>query len=191
MSNESVIWIGNDHGGFELKMQIIDHLAERGICVHDVGSASTDIVRYPLFAAQVAQAVQRGEANRGILICSTGIGMSIIANRYRGVRASLCTSVYMGKMTRAHNDSNILCLGGKITARADALEILDAWLDTPYEGGRHDISLGLIREAEAAISKCGMWEPLDYTPTGENKASIDGQRSGANRQTNTAKGLRE
>ena len=170
MSNNSVIWVGNDHGGFELKKQIVEHLAQRGIGVHDVGSQSTEIVRYPLFAAQVAEAIVRGEASRGILICSTGIGMSIIANRYRGVRASLCTSAYMGKMTRAHNDSNILCLGGKITQPTEALEILDAWLNTPYEGGRHDISLGLIREAEGSISSCGVWEPSDYTPTGEKKS---------------------
>jgi ribose 5-phosphate isomerase B len=170
MSNEAAIWIGNDHGGFELKKQIVDHLAQRGIRVHDVGSVSMEIVRYPLFAAQVAEAIVRGEASRGILICSTGIGMSIVANRYRGVRASLCTNACMGKMTRAHNDSNVLCLGGKITQPAEALEILDAWLDTPYEGGRHDISLGLIREAEDAISSCSLWEPSNYTPTGEKKS---------------------
>ena len=170
MSNAPVIWIGNDHGGFDLKLRIIQHLAQRGIGVHDVGSASTEIVRYPLFAAKVAEAVLRGEASRGILICSTGIGMSIIANRYRGIRASLCTSAHMGKMTRAHNDSNILCLGGKITAAQEALEILDAWLDTPYEGGRHEISLGLIREAEDAIASCGVWEPQDQIPRGDKTA---------------------
>jgi ribose 5-phosphate isomerase B len=166
VSNDPVIWIGNDHGGFELKLRIVDHLAQRGIGVHDVGSASTEIVRYPLFAAQVAEAIVRAVASRGILICSTGIGMSIIANRYRGIGASLCTSAHMGKMTRAHNDSNILCLGGKITPVPEAMEILDAWLDTPYEGGRHDISLGLIRDAEDAISSCGVWEPLDHVAPG-------------------------
>jgi ribose 5-phosphate isomerase B len=170
VSNDPVIWIGNDHGGFELKLRIVDHLAQRGIGVHDVGSASTEIVRYPLFAAQVAEAIVHAVASRGILICSTGIGMSIIANRYRGIRASLCTSAHMGKMTRAHNDSNILCLGGKITPVPEAMEILDAWLDTPYEGGRHDISLGLIRDAEDAISSCGVWEPLDHVAPGGKKA---------------------
>jgi ribose 5-phosphate isomerase B len=160
VADDTPIWIGNDHGGFELKSRIIGHLASKGISVHDVGSESTEIVRYPYFAASVAEAILRGEAKRGILICSTGIGMSIIANRYRGIRASLCTNAYMGKMTRAHNDSNILCLGGKITGAPEALEILDAWLETPYEGGRHDISLGLIRDAESAISSCGTWEPM-------------------------------
>lgn len=169
LNNHTDIWIGNDHGGFELKLPIIEHLAQRGISVHDIGSASTEIVRYPFFAAQVAEAIVRGQASRGILICSTGIGMSIIANRYRGIRASLCTSAHMGKMTRAHNDSNILCLGGKITPVSEALEILDTWLDTPYEGGRHDISLGLIREAEDAISNYGVWEPLDHVAPGNKR----------------------
>ena len=96
----------------------------------------------------MAGAVSRGEIERGILICSTGIGMSIIANRFKGVRASLCTSTYLGKMTRAHNNSNLLCLGGRITGYLEALDILETWLATPYDGGRHDISLGLIAEAE-------------------------------------------
>jgi ribose 5-phosphate isomerase B len=155
------IWIGCDHGGFELKQHVLKFLEGRSLTCHDVGCHSTEIVRYPYFAAQVAEAVVRGEAQRGILICSTGIGMSIIANRYRGVRASLCTSTYMGKMTRAHNDSNVLCLGGRITGTFEALDILEAWLVTPYEGGRHDISLGLVRDAEAAISTCCVWEPAD------------------------------
>lgn len=161
MANETVIWIGSDHGGFELKAQIADHLTKSGIAVHDVGCHSEEVVRYPYYAAQVAEAIVKKEADRGILICSTGIGMSIIANRYKGIRASLCTSVHMGKMTRAHNNSNLLCLGGKITEKAEALAILDAWLTTPFEGGRHQISLGLISDAENAISSCGVWEPED------------------------------
>jgi ribose 5-phosphate isomerase B len=87
--------------------------------------------------------------------------MSIIANKYAGIRAALCTSTYMGRITRAHNDSNVLCLGGKITGVFEALDILDAWLNTAYEGGRHDISLGLIRQAEAALSKSAVWNPSD------------------------------
>jgi len=155
------VWIGNDHGGYDLKRQIVDYLRERSIPVHDVGCHSTEIVRYPYYAALVAEAILRGEAKRGILICSTGVGMSIIANKYRGIRASLCTSTYMGRMTRAHNDSNVLCLGGKITGVFEALDILETWLATPYEGGRHDISLGLIREAEGALSTNEIWLPAD------------------------------
>ena len=153
------IWIGNDHGGHDLKLQIMEYLTKKEISVHNVGCDSAEIVRYPYFAAKVAEAVSRGVASRGILICSTGIGMSIIANKYKGVRASLCTSTYMGKMTRAHNNSNILCLGGKITGVLEALDILEAWLSTPYEGGRHDISLGLIAEAEELLCSAADWVP--------------------------------
>jgi ribose 5-phosphate isomerase B len=167
MTEEPAVWIGSDHGGFELKSQILAHLVNKGILVHDVGCHSEEIVRYPYYAALVAEAIVRKEASRGILICSTGIGMSIIANKYNGIRASLCTSVHMSKMTRAHNDSNLLCLGGKITEGREALDILDTWLVTPFEGGRHQISLGLIRDAEGAISSCGVWEPVD--PMGNSK----------------------
>jgi ribose 5-phosphate isomerase B len=153
------IWIGNDHGGYELKLQIIEHLEKQRIPIHNVGSDSTEIVRYPHYAAKVAGAVSDGEAQRGILICSTGIGMSIIANKFKGVRASLCTSTYMAKMTRAHNDSNILCLGGKITGVFEVLDMLDAWISTEYMGGRHDISLGLIAEAENVLCSPDIWEP--------------------------------
>lgn len=145
------IWIGNDHGGYEMKIQIIEHLKKNGYELNNVGSNSTEIVRYPNFAGKVAMAISKGEAECGILICSTGIGMSIIANKFKGVRASLCTSTYMAKMTRAHNNSNILCLGGKITGIFEAIDILDTWLSTTYEGGRHDISLGLIDEVENSI----------------------------------------
>lgn len=149
--NNDEIWIGNDHGGYELKLKILEYLDNKGIKYHDVGSASSEIVRYPYYAEKVAGAVSEGKIKRGILICSTGIGMSIIANKYKGVRASMCTSTYMGRMTRAHNNSNILCLGGKITGELEAIDILEAWLTTEYEGGRHDISLGLIEEAEEVI----------------------------------------
>jgi ribose 5-phosphate isomerase B len=159
--NDNEIWIGNDHGGYELKLQIVDFLKARAIPVHDVGTGSPEIVRYPYFAQKVAGAVSEGRVSRGILICSTGIGMSIIANKFKGVRASLCTSTFMAKMTRAHNDSNILVLGGKITGTLEALDILDAWLNTGYEGGRHAISLGLIGEAEEAICNPSGWQPAD------------------------------
>ena len=158
MDNGS-IWIGNDHGGYELKLRIVEHLRQKGYSVHDVGSHSTEIVRYPYYAAEVAGAVSRGEARRGILICSTGIGMSIIANKFKGIRASLCTSTYLARMTRAHNDSNILCLGGKTTGEFEALDMVDTWLATPYEGGRHDISLGLIAEAEETLCTGEVWVP--------------------------------
>jgi len=165
--DKDTIWIGNDHGGYALKERLVAYLEGHGYAVHDVGSHSTEIVRYPHYAAQVAQAVSEGRATRGILICSTGIGMSIIANKYPGVRASLCTSTYMGRMTRAHNDSNVLCLGGRITGDLEAIDILNAWLNTAYEGGRHDISLGLIGEAEGQMLTGPAWQPAlpEETPT--------------------------
>ena len=150
--------IGNDHGGYELKLKILDSLADRSIEVTDVGSDHTGIVRYPYYAARVAGAVSRGEHSRGILICSTGIGMSIIANKFRGVRAAHVTGSYTARMTRLHNDSNILCLGGKILGVDAALDIVDIWLSTGYMGGRHDISLDLIREAEETMIGDGCWE---------------------------------
>jgi ribose 5-phosphate isomerase B len=153
------IWIGNDHGGYQLKREFLRYFEDHGIPYRDLGSDSEDIVRYPYYAAEMARAVSRGQVQRGILICSTGIGMSILANRYRGVRASHCTSTYQARMTRAHNNSNILCLGGKITGVLEALDMLEAWLNTDYDGGRHDISLGIISEAEDGIAGCGDWEP--------------------------------
>ncbi len=159
--NPKTILVGNDHGGYDLVQHVLKHLEEKGLPAKHVGSYSGEIVRYPFYAARVASAISRGQIERGILICSTGIGMSILANRFRGVRASLCTSTFMGKMTRAHNNSNLLCLGGRITGYLEALDILEAWLTTPYEGGRHDISLGLIADAEKVLSNPGGWAPAE------------------------------
>jgi ribose 5-phosphate isomerase B len=143
------IIIGCDHGGFDVKGPLVERMRERGLEVIDAGCESAEIVRYPHYARKVAGAVARGEADRGILICSTGIGMSVAANKVRGVRAALCTDTYMAKLTRRHNDSNVLCLGGKITGLFVLQDILDTWLAEEYEGGRHDISLGLIADQEA------------------------------------------
>ncbi len=145
---KDTILIGNDHGGYEFKKEFLKYFKEKGTVFKNIGSNSLDIVRYPYYAARVAGDVSEGRARRGILICSTGIGMSIFANRFKGVRAALCTSTFMAKMTRKHNDSNILCLGGKITGVAEALDILETWLNTGFEGGRHSISLDLIRSSD-------------------------------------------
>ena len=142
------IFIANDHGGYAAKLALLKHLEARGFHVEDFGSHDAEISRYPHYAEKVALAVLQNAGAGGILICSTGIGMSIAANRFKGVRASLCTSGYMAKMTRKHNDSNILCLGGKITGEFELRDIVDNWLDNGYEGGRHDISLGLIQQIE-------------------------------------------
>jgi ribose 5-phosphate isomerase B len=156
---KQAIWIGNDHGGYELKLKIVEYLQKNDYPVVNVGSDSPEIVRYPYYAAKVAGAISRKEAQRGILICSTGIGMSITANKFKGVRAALCYSTYQGKITRAHNDSNILCLGGKCIGVFEALDILEAWLTTEYQGGRHEISLNLIATAEATNFSDAIWTP--------------------------------
>ena len=150
MSIKRII-IGNDHGGYEAKLELVKHLQAKGIEVVDAGCDSTEIVRYPHYARKVAGAVARGEFERGVLICSTGIGMSIAAIKIKGVRAALCTDSYMARMTRQHNDSNVLCLGGKITGIFELIDILDIWLAEDYLGGRHDISLGIIRDQEQAF----------------------------------------
>ncbi len=153
-----IIYIGNDHGGYALKRVLVERMKELKIDCVDVGTDSENIVRYPYYAAKVAGAVAGKRADRGILICSTGIGMSMMANRFKGVRASLCTDSYMAKMTRRHNDSNLLCLGGKITGELEALDIMETWLKESYEGGRHDISLGLIAEAEDRLCQTAVPE---------------------------------
>jgi len=147
---KSVI-IGNDHGGYEAKVEIVKLLKEKGIQVEDIGSESEEIVRYPNYARKVAAAVARGEYERGILVCSTGIGMSIAANKVRGIRASLVTSTYMARLTREHNDSNVLCMGGKTTGIYEILDFVNTWLETDYAGGRHDISLALISDLEDEV----------------------------------------
>lgn len=157
---QKTIWIACDHGGYQLKQEILEYLNEQNITVRDCGTDSEEIVRYPYYANEVAEAVSEGRIERGILLCSTGVGMSIMANRYPGVRASLCTSSTIAHLTRAHNDSNILCLGGKITGVMEALAIVKEWLYTDYEGGRHDISLGMLREAEEKLCTGIRWEPL-------------------------------
>jgi ribose 5-phosphate isomerase B len=158
MDGKKII-IGNDHGGYKLKLALVNHLQEKGYLVEDIGCHSEDIVRYPYYASKVARAVSADGKLRGILICSTGIGMSIIANKYKGVRAALCYSSYQGKMTSAHNKSNIICLGGRCIGAFEAIDIIDQWLNTRYEGGRHDISLGLIENAEEVNFSGKQWSP--------------------------------
>lgn len=145
------IIIGNDHGGMYLKNKIIEQFANEEHEFINIGTDTDQIVRYPYYAERVARAVINGEADRGILICSTGIGMSIIANKFPGARAALCTDTYMAKMTRRHNNSNILCLAGQITGPFEAYDIVEAWLANEFEGGRHNVSLGLIAEAEEKL----------------------------------------
>ncbi len=153
------IWIGCDHGGYAVKEPVIQRLREHGIAVTDIGTDSEEIVRYPYYAARVAHAVSTGQADGGILICSTGIGMSMVANKFKGVRASVCTSHYTAAMTRQHNNSNVLCLGGRTLGIFEILDILEAWLTNDYAGGRHAISLGMLAQGEEVLLTGADWAP--------------------------------
>ena len=131
------IAIGSDHGGFEYKQEIVKYLEENNFDYEDVGTYSKESCDYPIIAKKVANKVANGEVNKGILICGTGIGMSITANKIKGVRAALCSDSFSAKATRCHNDSNVLCLGERAIGLNVALEIVDIWLHTEFEGGRH------------------------------------------------------
>ncbi|NLP01637.1 MAG: ribose 5-phosphate isomerase B [Fibrobacter sp.] len=132
------IVIGSDHAGFEMKEYIKEVLTQKGVLFEDAGAVSLDPSDdYPEFAFRVAKAVSEKRYNKGILLCGTGIGASIAANRVKGVRAALCTSPDMARMSRAHNDSNVLVLGGRTTPRETVSQIIDAWLGGSFEGGRH------------------------------------------------------
>jgi len=131
------IAIGSDHGGYDLKQTITEFLNTEGHQVLDLGVHSPESVDYPDIAAQVARAIAAGEAQRGILICGTGIGVSMSANKVVGVRAALCTDCYMARMAREHNDAQILCLGGRVLGAGSALDIVQVFLDSEFQGGRH------------------------------------------------------
>ncbi len=133
-----MIAIGCDHGGFELKKKIMAHLDARGLEYKDFGTYSDASCDYPIYGKAVAKAVASGECERGIVICGTGIGISITANKVPGIRAALCTDCFMAEATRQHNDANILALGGRVVGDGLALKIVDTFLDTPFsEGERH------------------------------------------------------
>jgi ribose 5-phosphate isomerase B len=146
--------IGCDHGGFELKQEVLKFLATRPeIQVADLGPASKDSVDYPDFGAKVSEAVTNGSADRGILICGTGIGMSIVANRYPKVRAALCHDHFTAQMSREHNDANILVMGERVIGIGVALDIVKTWLDTAFGGGRHQLRLDKITKLVVAGGK--------------------------------------
>lgn len=131
------IAIGSDHGGFALKEVILAFLSTLEHDIQDVGCLTNESVDYPSFADLVCEKIINGEADKGILICGTGIGMSMAANKHPGIRAALCSEQYTARMSREHNDANILCLGERVTGPGVAEEIVNTWLSTPFEGGRH------------------------------------------------------
>ena len=132
-----MIAIACDHGGFALKEQVLRHLEARGIEYEDFGCYSTESVDYPIFGAKAARAVADGSCEKGIVICTTGIGISMAANKIRGIRCALCRDAYSAEMTRRHNYANMLAMGGGFTGAFEAARIVDAFLDTAFEGGRH------------------------------------------------------
>jgi ribose 5-phosphate isomerase B len=137
MEKDKQIIIGSDHAAFELKEKIKDLLAGLGYEVEDAGTHSTASVNYADFGKKVAQAVSDGTFGRGILLCGTGLGMSMQANRFKGVRAALCSDIFSARMSRQHNDANILVMGGRVIGDILAFELVREWLATPFEGGRH------------------------------------------------------
>lgn len=146
-----MLFIGSDHGGLEMKEAIGKVLAARNIPFKDCGTETSDSVDYPDFAEKVAEAVSRGEAELGILVCGTGIGMSIVANKFPGVRAALVTDEFMAQMAKEHNNANILVLGGRVLTVESATRMVNVWLDAAYEGGRHQLRLDKISRLEAAV----------------------------------------
>lgn len=151
MSDQSQIIIACDHGGFDLKQIILTHLKDAQVSFVDKGCFDLSSVNYPDFAALVAKEVSEGLASKGILICGTGIGMAITANKFPGVRACVVHDVYSAKMTREHNDLNVLCLGGRVIGPGLATEIVDVFLKTPFAGGRHLKRLELIQKIEKQL----------------------------------------
>lgn len=142
------IAVGSDHGGFDHKNAIADHLKQRGFEVVDYGIYENKSVDYPDIASKLCKGILEGEADLGILVCGTGIGMSIAANKFKGIRAAACSEHFSAKYTRLHNNSNVLCLGGRVIGIGTALELADLFVDTEFEGGRHQNRIDKIEKIE-------------------------------------------
>ena len=142
------IVIGCDHGAYELKDKVVKHLTDNGYTVIDKGTNGPESVHYPIYAHEVCLELQNKNADLGILICSTGIGMSMCANKHNGIRAALCGDTFSARMTRLHNNANVLCMGARVIGSCLATDILDAFLDNPFEGGRHAVRVDMMTEIE-------------------------------------------
>lgn len=143
-----MIALGADHGGYPLKEEIKKYLDTIGIAYQDFGTNSTESCDYPIYAKAVCEAIQKGECELGILCCGTGIGMSMAANKHKGIRAACCSDVFSAKYCRAHNNANVLCLGDRVLGVGLALELVNAYLTTSFEGGRHERRVNLITDIE-------------------------------------------
>ncbi|MGM9635933.1 MAG: ribose 5-phosphate isomerase B [Candidatus Avispirillum sp.] len=142
------IAVASDHGGYELKLEILKHLKERGVEYEDFGCDSAVSVDYPDYCIPACKAVLEGRCSRAVLICGTGIGMSMCANKIRGIRAALCSDTFSARMTRMHNDANALCMGARVIGAGLACDIVDLFLDTEFEGGRHITRINKVMDAE-------------------------------------------
>lgn len=142
------IVIGSDHAGFNLKNIVAEHLRSRGIEVIDIGTYSTDSCNYPDIASALCSKIQCGEVTRGILICGTGIGMSMAANKHSGIRAALCENTFSARMTRMHNDANVLCMGERVLGQGLACDIADLFVATEFLGGRHTERVNMLNELD-------------------------------------------
>lgn len=147
------IAIGADHAGYELKEILTQQIKELGHDILDMGTGSSCSVDYPDYAELVSKTVSQGEVDRGILICGTGIGMSIVANKFRNVRAALCNDLFTAKLSRLHNDANVLCLGARVVGTGLAIEIVKVWLNTEFEGDRHRKRLEKIKTIERKVTE--------------------------------------
>lgn len=147
------IAIGCDHGGIVLKPAVIDTLTELGAEVEDFGTYDESSVDYPVYGLKVAEAIASGECDAGVLMCGTGIGISISANKVKGIRAAVTTNMFMAEMTKRHNNANIIALGGRVVTPDEAKEIVKAWYTAEYEGGRHQRRLDMIADIEAKYFK--------------------------------------
>ncbi len=143
-----MVAIGCDHGGYELKKEIIAHLTQNGVEFKDFGTYDGNSVDYPDIARLVCKSIFDGECENGILVCGTGIGISIAANKHKGIRAAVCSDEFSAKFTRLHNDANVLCLGGRVVGPGLACELVDIFLSTGFEGGRHALRVDKITAIE-------------------------------------------
>ena len=147
--NIKKITVGCDHAAYDMKLEVIRHLNERGIEVIDVGTNSSESCDFPVFAHAVCKNVQDGVTELGILICGTGIGMSMAANKHRGIRAAVCSDTFSARLTRMHNNANVLCFGARVVGIGLALDLVDNFIDADFEGGKHERRVNMVNAIEA------------------------------------------
>ena len=147
--NNKKITVGCDHAGLNLKKIVISHLQERGYEVLDVGTHTPDSCDYPAISHALCKNIQTGVSELGILVCGTGIGMSMAANKHRGIRAAACSDTFSARLTRVHNDANVLCFGERVVGMGLALDLVDAFIDAEFEGGKHQRRVDMITAIEA------------------------------------------